>query len=74
LKNEEGCYSYVYGPCRFFERAQIIDGRLAGGCAINDIKPWMCSFRGCGFNRGRPEIGLTFDDFAKLEPLDETEK
>lgn len=82
LVNEAG-YSYIYGPCRFFERFEIIDGRLIGGCAINDIKPWMCSsypnggwgtFRGCGYNRSRPEIGLTFDDFAKLEPLTEQEK
>lgn len=75
-------HSYVYGPCRFFERTQIIDGRMVGGCSINEIKPWMCSsypnggtatFRGCGYNAGT-ENGLTFDAFAKLEPLTEDEK
>lgn len=75
-------WSYIYGPCRFFERTQVIDGRLVGGCSIHDMKPDMCSsypngnsgtFRGCGYNAGT-ENGVTFDEIAKLEPLTEDEK
>ena len=68
------------GPVASLIVLQLVDGRLLGGCSINDHKPWMCSsypndgvatFRGCGFNAGT-ESGLGFDAFV-LEPLDAEE-
>lgn len=78
-------YSYIYGPCRFFERDSFDAGgkRKLGRCAIVDHQPEMCrsypngnagTFRGCGHNINRPEDGLTFDYFAKLEPLSPEER